>query len=509
MESTKKESWIVKVGRKLPESNILFLYMTLGIIVISALLQGNYDGVVEGSSYTVRNMLSFDGIRWFFYNFIPNFVAYPPLGIVTVGVIGFGFAEKTGLLGALIKKMSIITPEKFILPVIIFIGINSSVASDAGYIVLIPLAGALYAGLGKNPLIGITASFAAVSAGFGAAIVPTPSDNLLGAVTERITLENGYTLNGLTSTTMNYVFMFASVIFLTVVITFIARKFVIKNVDMYKYTIPEDIKNSDITKMTPEENKALKSAGIGFLVVLGIIVILAIGPLANIENTVDYKHALATLDASKLWKPILDNIIAVMIFIFLVPSICYGKSIGKITSQKSYIALTVDAMKDMAYFLVFAIFAGNFLATFSVSGLDKYIANNGANLLISANIQSPILLMVGFILISAFINLFMGSASAKWNLLAPVFIPMLLIASDGGLTAEIIQAGYRVADSSTNVITPLMTYAGVILLACRRYVDDFEFGDLMALMIPYSIGILVSWTAFFILWMALGIPFGI
>ncbi len=503
-----QQSWIAKVGRMLPESNILFLYLTLAVIVASFIFQGTYETAVGDSTITVKNMLSVDGLRWIFYNFIGNFVKYPPLGIVVVGVIGFGFAEKTGLLGILIKKLGIITPDSLILPVVIFLGINSSVASDAGYVVLIPLAGALYAGLGKNPLIGITAAFAGVSAGFGAALIPTPGDALLGGITKSIADTTEYGFGFTNEVTINYIFMIVSTFYLTIVITFVAKKFANKNVEQYSFIVPDDMKSSE-TEITDLENKGLKNAGIAFVIVLGVMALLAIGPLGEFVPTVDYRNALVPLETTNPIKPLIDNIIVVMIVIFLVPSIVYGKTVGSITDDKSYVALTARAMSDMSYFLVFAIFAGNFLAIFGISGLSQLIANSGAKFLIDLNITSPIVLMVGFMIITAFINLFMGSASAKWNLLATIFIPMLLMTTDGELGAEVIQAGYRIADSSTNVITPLMSYAGIILLACKRYVDDFEYGDLMSLMIPYSIGIFVSWTSLFIIWMLSGLPFGI
>ncbi len=503
-----KQSWIVKVGRKLPESNILFLILIGFVLVGSFIFQGTYTSVVEGANdIVVKNMLSSDGLVWFFYNAIHNFTSYSPLGIVVVGVIGFGFSEKTGLLGAAIKKLGILTPEKFLLPVIIFIGINSSVASDAGYVVLIPLAGALYAGLGKNPLIGITAAFAGVSAGFGAALIPTPGDGLLGGITNDVLIANGMALAdfGISSfVTMNYIFMVASTFFLTIVITFIGAKFVNKNVEAYKYTVPKDLNTA--SDLTADEQKGLKRAGIALLLTSIAFVILNFTVLKGFEAN----ELIGLADKNNAsYVPVRDNIIVVMIIIFLVPSLVYGKTIGTITDSKSYVKLTASAMSEIAYFLVFAIFAGNFIQIFNFSGLSQFIANSGANALQTMNMDNPVLLMLGFIMVTAFINLFMGSASAKWNILAVIFVPMLIQATGGELTPDVIQAGYRVADSSTNVITPLMTYAGIILIAARKYIDDFEYGDMLALMLPYSIGILLSWSAFYAVWLGLGLPFGL
>ncbi len=510
----KKQSWIVTVGRMLPESNILFLWLTGFVLLASFIFQGTYDYLIPISgkdSFNVINMLSAEGLNWFFYNAIRNFTSYSPLGIVVVGVIGFGFSEKTGLLGSAIKSLGANTPEKLLLPVVIFIGINSSIASDAGYVVLIPLAGALYAGLGKNPLIGITAAFAGVSAGFGAALIPTPGDGLLGGITETALAGADMTLEqfGIDNfITMNYLFMIVSTFALTGIITLVAVFFGNKNAEQYDFSIPEDFHLG--TELTATEKKGLLYASLSILALIVMFVVLhytVLAPFNVNEMLAPLGSKYTNPDSTHV--PIRDNIIVVMIILFLVPSIVYGKTVGTITNGKSYVNLTVQAMSDISYFLVFAIFAGNFIAIFNASGLSKLIANSGANTLIALEMTNPILLMLGFILITAFINMFMGSASAKWNILAAIFVPMLIATTNGELTPDVIQAGYRVADSSTNVITPLMTYSGIILIACRRYIKDFEYGDMLALMLPYSIGILVGWSALFSIWLYLGLPFGL
>ncbi|MFV0498533.1 MAG: AbgT family transporter [Bacilli bacterium] len=500
MEKTKKIGIIERVGRFLPESNLLFLILIGILIVVSYFLSGTYNKVGSDETYVVENLISLDGFRWILYNIINNFRAYPPLGIVIVGVIGFGFAEKVGLLGTLIKKVGHSTPESFILPVIVFIGINSSVASDAGYIVLIPLAGALYAGLGRNPLVGIAAAFAAVSAGFGAALIPTPGDGLLGEITVRVAEGAGIPVK-YGEVTMNYIFMIASTFFLTALITIITKVFIEKRASHHEIILPDEDK-IEIGELNNEEKKGLKNAFIALLIVVATILVLYFtGPLKN------YTVELET-GGEKLMKPILDNIIIIMIALFLFPSIAYGRSVKKITNGKEYIQVTTTAMKDMAYIMVFAIFAGNFLSIFNHSGLAQYIANHGAQLLIDLNIQNDILLLIAFIAICAVVNLFMGSASAKWTLLAPIFVVMLNTTSKS-LSPEIVQAAYRVADSSTNIISPLMTYMGVILITAKKFAPKFEVGDLMAMMMPYSMAIFIGWSLFFAIWMALGIPFGV
>jgi len=500
--NTQKMGLIERIGARLPESNILMMILIALLIIASFFAQGEHQGVQEGTTYTVANLVSINGFRWILYNFINNFRSFPPLGVVIVGVIGFGFAEKVGLLGTLIKKVGHSTPEKLILPVIIFVGINSSIASDAGYIVLIPLAAALYAGLGRNPLVGIAASFAAVSAGFGAAMIPTPGDALLGTITQNVWVANGreFLWNPVT---MNYLFMIFSTIFLTVLLTVVTKLFVEKRAAHAEIVLDSE-HNIEVGALTPEENAGLRAAGIAALIVFAIILILYFtGFLAP------YQEVIAETGATRNLNPILDNIIVLVIAVFLFPALAYGRKIGTIQSGKDYVGVTVSAMKDMAYILVFAIFAGNFIAIFSHSGLDRFVANNGAYMLISLNIQNTYILLILFMLICAFVNLFMGSASAKWAILAPIFLMMLDQVSGGAITPDITQAAYRVADSSTNIITPLMTYMGVVLLACKRFAPKYELGDLISLMMPYSIAVLIGWGAFFIIYISLGLPLGI
>jgi aminobenzoyl-glutamate transport protein len=506
-EKVAKDSWILKVARMLPESNILFLVLFVLVAVTTFFLQGEYIGV-DGEMFVVHNMMSGTGLIWFFYNFIPNFLNFPPLGVIVVGAIGFVFAEKVGLLGTVIKALSLVAPEKALLPIIIIVGLMSSMAADAGYIVLIPLAGALFAGVGKHPLVGIMAAFLGVTAGFGANFLPTPIDAMLGEITAQIAYDAGIPLT-VNPVTMNYLFSIGSAIMLTIFLTVIVVKFSDKSVASYEYIVPDDIKDTDMTKLTEVESKGLKSAGIALFAMIALFAVLfATGTLAAQETYIDFRGGFAPLEVARTINPLIDNVIVTMIMLFLIPAIFYGRSTGAIKNHRDYVNLTVVGMKDMAYILVFAIFAGNFLAIFAVSGLAILVADTGASVLLSMNATNTIFIMVMFIMVSAFINMFMGSASAKWNILGPVFIPMLFIATSGVLTPDIVQAAYRVGDASTNTIAPLLTFIGFIILTCKKYVPDFEFGDLMALMLPYSLAVLTVWTIFFSLWLMLGIPFG-
>lgn len=504
----KKKPLIERIGSKLPEVNILFLYLIIITAVLSIFLSGDY--VFEGvGEVTVNSVISQEGFRYVFSHLISNFITFAPLGIVLAIVIGTGVSEKTGLLGTLLKKMSLIVPDKFIIPSVIFIGVLSSVASDAGYIVLIPLSGALFAKLGKNPLIGMAAAFAGVSAGFGANLFPTPGDALLGAITIDQAHNAGIVFEKNVAT-MNYFFMIGSTFLLTIVGTFVTIKFIEPKFKDREFIVPEELKDSDMTKMSDAETKGLKKAGLGLVLVVIALIVLGLTWLAPYSADVTTCDTVSQVCStkSKDYIPLLDNIIVVMIFVFLVPGYMYGKSTGVIKSSTDYVNMTVAAMKDMGYIVVLAFFAGNFIGIFGYTGIDKLIANGGAYFLIEAGLSDqPILLLVMFVFVTAFINLFIGSASAKWAILAPVFIPMLYSANPE-LTPDVVQVGYRVADSSTNIITPMMSYAGIVILYGKKYVKDFNYGTMVQMMYPYSGAFLVCWTLFLVLWISLGFPLG-
>ncbi len=525
----RKQSLVERLGSKLPEISILFLLLMLITAVASAILQGVHEFASVGSSVTVNNAISPEGFLYITDSLIDNFIGFAPLGIVLGIIIGVGVAEKSGLLGVVLKQIGIKSPDWALIPIIVFLGVISSIASDAGYIVLIPLAGALFASIGRNPLIGIAAAFAGVSAGFGANLLPTPGDALLGAITESVAIENGipFTYNVVL---MNYYFLIASTFLLTIVGTLITNKFIVPKFENREFVMPEEV-NSEETHLTEEQISGMKAAKKGLIAVIAVVAIIWAwinllhgGFYQDVDGVLVTGNALdawtgftsgMTIDSAvadgllKARSPLVDNIIVVMLFFFLVPGYAYGKSTGQIKKADDYIKMTTAAMADSSYILVLAFFAGNFVALFSWTGIGHLIASSGANVLISSGLNKfPVLLLVGFVLVSAIINLFIGSASAKWTLLAPVFIPMLYGANPE-LTPELVQVAYRVADSSTNIISPLMTYTGIVILYGMKYDKKFNYGTLMDMMYPYSFGFLITWTIFLIIWFMTGMPLGL
>ena len=405
-------------------------------------------------------------------------------------MLGVGLAEESGLLSTLIKKVGLKVSDKMLPIVLVFLGIMSSIATDAGYVILIPLAGLLYAGLKKNPLIGMAAAFAGVSAGFSANLIPaTPIEG------QGVPFVNaaGQALN---PATMHYYFVVASTFLLAIIGAFVTIKIIKPRLEKESYIIPADMNLDDFT-VKKEENKALKFAGLGFLIAVVCVVGLYFGPLKTFINA----------DGAKV-TPFMDNIILIITFLFFLPGVFYGAKVGKFKNANDVVRGMSKQMGSMGSVLVLTFFSYNFLALLSKSGLGTYITYLGGNLLKSMNLQdAPILLIIGFIVITAIINLFVGGLTSKWMLLGPIFLPMLYQVNSN-MTPEVVAAAYRVADSSTNIITPLMSYAGIILVFMRKYKPEYTIGDMIRLMMPYSVSFLVGWTILLLGFFAFGIPFG-
>lgn len=511
MKEKKKSSTslIEKIGKKIPDPVIIFMGLYVITMILTLVMGGKTFEIMSADGGTIvheiKNMFEAENIQWIFNNaLLKNWLSYGGgvLGTILIVMLGVGIAEESGLLTALIKKIGLKVSDKFLPVALVFLGIMSSIASDAGYLILIPLAGLLYAGLKKNPLIGMAAAFAGVSAGFSANLFPsTPSDVIIGknaqlfAESQGVPFANaaGEALNG---PTMHYFFIAASTILLTLVGAFVTVKFIKPRLEKQSYTIPDDIDLSDFT-VKPEENKALKFAGLGLLLAGVVVAYLGFGPLAS----------FVTEEGTKV-TPFIDNIILMITFLFFVPGLFFGIKMGLFKSAQDVIRAMAKQMGNMGYVLVLTFFSYNFLALLTECNLGTYITFLGAKGLQAMGLDnSPILLIIGFIITTAIINLFVGGLTSKWMLLGPIFIPMLFQVHSG-MTPDIVAAAYRVADSSTNIITPLMSYAGVILVFMRKYKPEYTIGDLIGLMFPYSVAFLVVWTALLIGFFTFGIPLG-
>lgn len=509
-----KTSLIERIGRKIPDPTIIFMILFAVTMVITLFLGGKEFSTLakDGGTitYQIKNMFDAENIRWIFDNaLLTNWLAYGGgvLGTILVVMLGVGLAEESGLLSTLIKKVGLKVSDKYLPFVLVFLGIMSSVATDAGYVILIPLAGLLYAGLKKNPLIGMTAAFAGVSAGFSANLIPaTPSDIILGTNAQAFAAAQGIPFvtaagKAITPATMHYFFIFVSTFVLTIIGGLVTIKIVKPRLEKTSYIIPEDM-NLDEFTVKPEENKALKWSGLGLLIAGAIVALLGFGPLAPFEVMNEATGLAETVN------PLMDNIILVITFLFLMPGLFYGFKVGKFNNSGDVVKAMSKSMSGMGSIIVLTFFSYNFLALLSYSQLGTYLTFLGATALQNAGLADyPILLLIGFILTTAIINLFVGGMTSKWMLLGPIFVPMLYNVNSA-MTPDMVAAAYRVADSSTNIITPLMSYAGLILVFMRKYKPEYSVGDLIAIMFPYSISFLVIWTTILIGFFSFGIPLG-
>ncbi len=513
MSDTKSSSKIIqfieRAGQKIPDPIIIFIYFFVFAFVLTMLIGGMTFTTqsADGSEivHTIKNMADAQHVVWLFDNaLVDNWLAFGGgvLGVILIVMLGVGVAEYSGLFATLIKKLGNRLPEKMLVPSIVFLGIMSSIATDAGYLILIPLAGLLFAGLGKHPLIGMAAAFAGVSAGFSANLIPaTPVDVIIGMNAKIFAESQGVPFTtaageALVPATMHYFFIFVSTFMLVGLGTWVTNKFVAPRFANDEFTLPENMSTDDFS-VTDEENKGLKGALWGLLAALAIVVFMAMVPLTSFTDG----------DGSTI-TPFTNNIILLITFVFIVTGAAYGYAAGTYSSLMDVIQAMIKQSNTMGYIMVLTFFCYNFLGLLGYSGLGTYITYLGASFLEALGLQKfPILLILGFILTTALINLFVGGLTSKWMLLGPIFVPMLYQVNPA-MTPDLVAAAYRVADSSTNIITPMMVYSGVILAFMRKYKPELTFGDLIVTMLPYSITFLIFWSALLIGFFAFGIPLG-
>lgn len=502
--------WIERAGRAIPDPIVIFMGLWLLVFVASVLL-GGYSYQTQGPGgtmvdQTIRSMATPENIRWIFDNAIlANWLAFGGgvLGIIIFIIMAVGVAEHTGLLGALIKRAGAAIPERFLALAVVFLGIMSSLASDAGYVILVPLAGLLYASLGKHPLVGMAAAFAGVSAGFSANLIPGTTSDIIVGVNARAFAEasgipfaagDGRTLN---PATMTFWFTAASVFLLAPVGAWVTNRFIARRLEAVPHRIPEDMDVGEFA-LTPEEGRGLRAAGLGLLLSLAIVAALGFGPLAPFTDP----------ETGQSVNPFLERLVLLIALTFIITGTAFGIAAGKVRKTMDVVQGMIAQMNTMGYVVVLTFFAYNALALISYSGLGTLVTHLGATGLLALGLQNtPVLLLIGFVLLTAILNLVIGGLTSKWLLLGPMFIPMLYTVNPA-MTPDIVAAAYRVGDSVTNIITPMMFYAGVILAFARRYVPAFTLGELFILMFPYSVVFLLVWTSFLVGFFALGIPLG-
>ena len=488
---------IERVGNALPHPAMIFVILSIAVILLSAIVAGmgtevTYYDARQGADVTVTatSLLNAEGLRYILNNATRNFTGFAPLGTVLVAMLGVGVAEWTGLISTALKKLLTGVNTKLLTMIVIFAGIMSNIASDAGYVVVIPLGAVIFAGAGRHPIAGLAAAFAGVSAGFSANLLVGTLDPLLAGITNEALRSAGFTYE--ITPMANYYFMVVSTFLLVILGTIVTERIVEKNLGAYTGDyMPTQEPISEI------EEKGLKKAGIALLVF-----VLVMAALMVPENAV-----LKVPDADGVMKltTFLNNgLIPVILLLFMIPGYVYGKTVGKIKTSNDLVAGMTSAMKSMGGYLVLAFFAAQFVNYFGHTNLGTILSVKGAEFLESIGFTG-LPLIFGFILVAAFLNLFMGSASAKWAIMAPIFVPMMMRL---GLSPELTQAAYRIGDSTTNIITPLMSYFAMIVVFAQKYDEDSGIGTLIATMIPYSVVFLIGWSILMAVFYFLGLPLG-
>lgn len=488
---------VERVGNKLPDPSVLFIGLLFIVWLLSWLLSYVTFSVVDprsGEPIVVINQLTGGAMTAFLSGMVNTFVTFGPVGTVLVAMLGIGVAEHSGFITTGIRGLLNITSERLLTPMVILVGIVSHSAVDAGYVLVIPLGGVIFYAAGRHPLAGIAAAFAGVSGGFSANFVPAALDPLLQGLTQggAQILAPDIQVNTLN----NYFFTTASAPLIIALGWWITEKVVEPRVQ--GLTVDGD--EEDLPEMHELGDKERRGMRWALTVMVLGIVVLSVSLIPADSAWRDASGNLASFGA-----PIMRSIVALIFLLFLIPGIVYGYVSGTFKGMKDVIEGMTRAMHGMAYYLVIMFFIAQFVYAFGASNLGTLLALEGAEALKTFE-DYPSVLIVGIVLLTGFINLFIGSASGKWGLLAPIFVPMLMTL---GVSPDLTQAAYRVGDSSTNIITPLMPYFPLVVVYCQRYVKNTGIGTLAAMMLPYSIWFLAAWTVFLLIYYAIGVPLGI
>jgi aminobenzoyl-glutamate transport protein len=498
--STRLTRWldaVERIGNRLPDPALLFLIMLLLIWAASAILAPIDWSAIDprtGAPLEVRNLLTGQSLTSFMAQLVHTFVTFHPLGVVLVAMLGIGVAEHTGMINAGLRGLLSLTSRSLLTPMLIAVGIVSHTAVDAGYVLVIPLGAVMFQAAGRHPLAGIAAAFAGVSGGFSATFIPSSLDPLLQGITQAAgqVLDPELTLNPLN----NYFFTTTSAVLIIGLGWYITDRIVEPR--LAGTAIDGDAADAPaLDELSSRERRALRWS---LLAMLGGLVVLALTALPAGSPWRAPNGDLAAAAA-----PLMQSIVSLIFLLFIIPGIVYGYVAGTVTSHRDIVAGMTKAMSGMAYYVVMAFFAAQFIAAVAQSNLGALIAVEGANALRALGLPAQITL-IGIVLITGVVNLLVGSASAKWALLGPILVPMLMSL---GLSPDLTQAAYRVGDSSTNIITPLMPYFPLIVVFCQRYCRASGIGTLVAMMLPYSVAFLVIWTGFLLLYWAIGLPLGL
>jgi len=499
---------VERLGNALPDPISLFALGAVSVFLFSwvaetmgwrSILLDSKGGEVLNE--TATNLLSAEGFRWLAGNLVKIFVEFRPLGLVLAVAIGISVAEKSGFITAALKGILVYVPRNLLTPATFFAGVMSSMAIDAGYIVLPPLAAAVYKAVGRSPLVGIAAVFAGVASGFNANLFVTGLDPMLSGLTESAAgiLDESYRV----SPACNWYFMIASTLLLTLVGWGVSAWYVEPRLNKRSAEDggPGGAVESDVMTLSDEEKRGLK-AGFSAMLLTGLFLWACVhfpwGFLHDVEGSI------GTGPGQSPFPTWIGSIVPLLIIGFLVPGLAYGIRAGSIKSDRDVARMMNEYMAVLGSYVVLAFFAAIFVKAFEHSNLGKMLAIEGGNFLKRFDLASW-QLMMGLIFVTGFINLFVGSMSAKWAMLSTVFVPMFMTL---GVSPELTQVTYRIGDSVTNSITPLNPYLVVVLVFMQQHVKKAGLGTLVAVMLPYALVFAVTWTIMLIIWISMGIPLG-
>ncbi|ODU45359.1 AbgT family transporter [uncultured Aquimonas sp.] len=569
-------------GNALPHPATLFALLALIVVVMSGIaawLEISAQHPATGETINVVNLFSLDGLHRMSTGMVKNFTEFAPLGTVLVALLGIGVAEHSGLIGATLRLLVLSAPRFLLTPVMVFAGVMSNMASEIGYVLLVPLAGLIFLAAGRHPILGMAAAFAGVSGGYSANLLIGTIDPLLAGLSQQAAriVDPDYTVNELA----NWYFMMASTPIVTILGWFVTEKIVAPRFprgeesptplrEKLRWTcflvevlaIPTivwfvlirgsegfmpwvygivlalaliiiavyltqrgfgpadkvDLGGTDeIKPMSSEELRGLKAA---LWATLAIVVVLAWSLLPHgLAPGAGFMRIEGEPDFLKSIAPLLASVVAVIFTIGIVLGLSYGIAAGTIKSDNDVIKGMGQSMSTLGVYLVLTFFAAQFVAYFNWTQLGLVFAVEGAGVLDSMRqlvlgegepapwrwVLAKIIIMAGFILLTAVANLFMGSASAKWALMAPIFIPMFMIL---GYSPELTQIAYRIGDSVTNIISPMMSYFALIIAFLQRYEPKAGIGTVISVMLPYSVVFAIGWSLLFVVWLALGLPIG-
>ncbi len=488
---------VEKLGNRLPDPAVLFLYAMFIVWAVSWLLADyaftvpSLDGERE---LAVQNQLTGTSLATFLSSMVSTFTGFAPLGVVLVAMLGVGVAEQTGFINAGLKSLLSVTPQRLLTPMLLLVAIVSHTAADAGYVLVIPLGGIIFYAAGRHPLAGIACAFAGVSGGFSANFIPSGIDPLLQGFTQQAAqiIDPAREVNPLS----NWGFTSVSCIFVIAVGWYVTDKIIEPRLQGTKLD-GEDLGSSEMEALKPEERRGLIAGLTAMIIGIALLVAAAYPDDSPLRSS--------TGELTAFSAPIMQSIVPLIFLLFIIPGAIYGYVAGTVQNHRDIIAGMTQSMHTMAYYLVMIFFCAQFTYAFGQSNLGALLAVEGADLLQRLALPGSITLF-GIILLTAFVNLLVGSASGKWALLAPVFVPILM---QVGLSPELTQAAYRVGDSSTNIITPLMPYFPLVVAYCQRWVTGTGIGTVTALMLPFSAALLIGWSLLLVAYWALGIPLGL